>query len=175
MAGPLSCLLENEYSASRTFIPDLTPDCLPVGLSACGYASLSKLGAHEDRTLSRPSSSSLAAFSAGLALKAWPASLDGSSPMVVMGWRKGMRPKLYWKTPRPWKTGRETPMIFCSRFWTQRSQVPDVFSTWLNRLFSPKEKTGTSAALQGHRRGSVEEPREARMERSPGRNPAARN
>ena len=62
-----------------------------------------------------------------------------------------MKPKLYWKTPRPWKRGREMPMIFCSRFWTRRSKVPEVFSTWLNRLFSPKEKIGTSAALEGHR------------------------
>lgn len=60
-----------------------------------------------------------------------------------------MRPKLYWKTPRPWKRGREMPMIFCSRFWMQRSQVPEALSTWLNRLFSPKEKTGTRAALEG--------------------------
>lgn len=74
-------------------------------------------------------------------------SLDLSSPMVVMGWRKGMKPKLYWKTPLPWKRGREMPMIFCSRFWIPRSQVPGVFSTWLNRLFSPKEKIGTRAAL----------------------------
>lgn len=59
-----------------------------------------------------------------------------------------MSPKLYWKIPRPWKRGREMPMIFCSRFWTQRSQVPYVFSTWLNRLFSPKEKIGTRAALE---------------------------
>lgn len=83
-----------------------------------------------------------------------------------MGWRKGTRPKLYWKTPLPWKSGREMPMIFCSQFWIQRSQVPGVFSTWLNRLFSPKEKIGTRAALEGHRRGHMEGPRKAWVENS---------
>lgn len=42
-------------------------------------------------------------------------------------------------------------MIPCSQFWTQRSQEPEEFSTWSNKSFSPKEKIGTRAALEGSR------------------------
>lgn len=122
----------------------------------CDCASLSRISPTKIRTyLSYPQ---VPCSIQALFLQPAPAGLDLSSPTVLMGLRKGMRPKLYWKTPRPWKRGREMPMIFCSRFWTRRSKVPEVFSTWLNRLFSPKEKIGTSAALEGHRGGSMGHP-----------------
>ena len=46
-------------------------------------------------------------------------------------------------------------MIFCSRSWMRRNQEPGEFSTWSNSSFSPKEKIGTRAALEGDRRDYV--------------------
>lgn len=60
-----------------------------------------------------------------------------------------MSPKEYWKIPRAWKRGSETPIILCKCSCVQRSQVPLEFSTWSNTSFSPKEYTGTKWALQG--------------------------
>ena len=46
----------------------------------------------------------------------------------------------------------EAPTIFRICSWNQCNQEPRKFSIWSNMSFSPKEKMGTRAALEGDKR-----------------------
>lgn len=69
-------------------------------------------------------------------------------PTVVTGWEKGMKPKLYWKNPRPIRIQGHNPISLRTRFWNLRSQEPGGNGTWSYKLVSPNENTGTSGVLK---------------------------
>lgn len=75
-------------------------------------------------------------------------SLGLGSPTVVMGPREGSKTKLCWGMPRKMKRRRVIFVISFNTLWHQRNQMPGKFSTLSNASFSPKEKTGTRAALR---------------------------
>ena len=67
---------------------------------------------------------------------------------VWIGLLYGSNPKVYWKTPRPWKSGGANPISSFTFVCQWRSAEPEGLLTWSYKSFSPKENTGTKDALK---------------------------
>lgn len=73
---------------------------------------------------------------------------DQLLPTVLMGLLYGTIPNVYWKIPRPWKTGREKPHKFINFCCIHLTQEPSGFGACAKISFSPNENIGTSDALE---------------------------
>lgn len=125
------------------------PDCLALGLPARVSVSQFRMCAPRGQGWIWPMFKSPCAHSPGPGPVALPTpSLGLGSPTVVMGPREGSKTKLCWGMPRKMKRRRVIFVISFNTLWHQRNQMPGKFSTLSNASFSPKEKTGTRAALR---------------------------
>lgn len=64
---------------------------------------------------------------------------------VLMGFRRGISPKEYWKNPRPTNAAGAIPVVALTHSWKRRNFEPGGLGGWSNRSSSPKLMTGTSA------------------------------